>query len=223
MTTIHIEHKNWREYEPVCFYVMKACIDKFISKNKKVPIKLLEEYKKVSVKIREHVKLTQKIFEESNKHSNNLTELFRYVYKEYKNDTDKPFLDVFTIKDCKLVEIFKDFDFNEFIKTQEKSDIGFSYNQHNKEFCRLNKTEITDEFKRFKCHIKNGDMQCTSENKQTHTLGSSKYYSMCFKELPLNNNIDYGSIHVFNYHIVGFVYYFNNKKNRDAMFDYVNK
>jgi hypothetical protein len=121
-------------------------------------------------------------------------------------------------------EVFENIDFNKFIKTQAKTDIGFSYIQHIKDFSRFDSKEIGEQFKEFKGYMKDGKMRCIEENKQTHTLGSSHYYSMCFQELPLErNNIDYGALHVFRYHVSGYVYFFHSKKNRDKMFEYVSK
>jgi hypothetical protein len=120
--------------------------------------------------------------------------------------------------------LFENFDFSLFIKTQSKDCIGFTYVHFHPIFYGFNEQMIGKFFKESKNRIKAGKMRCVEENNKTHTLGSTKYYSMCFQDTSLENNIeDAGAIHVFRYFVSGSVYFFNNKKNRDKMFEYVNK
>ena len=115
-TRVEYKIKDWKQSKPLCYYVMKLCIDKFISKKKKVPVKLLQDYKEVPEPIRKMIGASQKEFYNDNNETD-LKELLLYAYREYKNYTDKPFLNVFTQDG----EVFENIDFNKFIKTQAKT------------------------------------------------------------------------------------------------------
>lgn len=211
---------GWRKQKPICYYIMKMCIDKFLSKNKSVPKKLLTDYKQASVGLRGHItKNMARTLEENKKENTQLEELFRYAYNEYKHDTAGKGQCYITCPN----NSFDNDDFTGFIKQKEDA-VAFCYNKHTKQFNWADKTQIGDQFKVFKNEIKNSEMTCTVNNNKTHELGVSKWHSVCIQWLPLEKNtIDPGALHVFRYHVCGYVYFFSSKSNRDNMFKYLNK
>ena len=151
-------------------------------------------------------------------------------YKKYK-DIFKISGDISRKNYCNIItnnhigKSSKDY-FVDFMKQRDGAKV-MTYNQAVKEWNWCDESDYVQQMKLFKKHIKNGIMKVKDYNNNEHDLNGVKWYSMCLQQYDYNGefcgNMDIGSMEIFSYMITGFVYYYKNKTDRDAMFSHLNK
>ena len=103
----------------------------------------------------------------------------------------------------------------------------FTFHKRLNEWSWIDENVYKQQFKIYKKQIKNKDIIIDIENNNEHTLNGKIWYSLCIQRWDKEAN-DYaemtlckGSIEVFGYMISGYVYYFQNKKDRDNAFKWL--
>jgi hypothetical protein len=80
------------------------------------------------------------------------------------------------------------------------------------------------EFAAIKKQIKNGVFCCSEYNNNEHIMNeTSKWYSLVIQHPTQELGPDIAGLKIFDYIVDGVCYFFSNKKNRDAMFKWINK
>jgi len=118
-------------------------------------------------------------------------------------------------------------------KTYARKDLMCVYWHHNenKEFYLLMKDSkiFSKNTKVWKKQIKQGKLQCLKENccENTFKLNDRKFYTLTLQYLDDKGELipitDPFALIMFGRMVTGLSYFFTNKKNRDIVFNYINK
>jgi hypothetical protein len=122
-------------------------------------------------------------------------------------------------------EMGQDIDKNLHQFISEKQDAKcFTFYRHTEKLVWLETEDTHYDFGRFKKQIKDGILCCRKYNNKEHIMnGSSKWYSLVIQHPTQELGPDIAGLKIFNYAVDGVCYFFTNKKNRDAMFKWINK
>tara|TARA_R110000782_G_scaffold172786_1_gene264395 strand:- start:234 stop:920 length:687 start_codon:yes stop_codon:yes gene_type:complete len=214
-----VDKHGWKNNADIRPIFIKICIDKFLSKKKKIPIELLADYKKETNDIRSKLsKVNLKAWKKDNEKVEGFDALLTHIYNSYKYKTERERCFIKTPDNS-----FDNTEFSGFI-LQKEDAVCFTYNKGVKKFNWLDKADVGNQFKTFKKGLKKGDLTCDIVNNKSHMLGVGKWFSLCVQINPVEeNSLDAGACHVFRYMVSGCVYFFQNKKNRNDIYEYLNK
>ena len=218
--------------------VLFGIINKLAKKNIPIPKTLLKQYGDIKKDPRTNLTLLNhcnnfvsngdKGFKRINK------DLFDEINKEYYNikKTNKYINPNFDMKEIrfhkpdekgKMSEVGKDMIkvFKYFLSIKNGAPC-FTWHQQLNDFSWLYKPDLYEQFKIYKKNIKNGKLEVSSDNNLTRTLDKTEWHCIVIHQVG-NDMIDVCSLKLFDMMISGFVYWFNSKANRDAMYEYLIK
>lgn len=108
---------------------------------------------------------------------------------------------------------------NEIGLSQQRNAIGFCWNARANDFSWLGSGDIYQQFRQFK------KMKCyvDKENNVIYTdINNKVWYGLTIQHDSVES-LDVGALAIAGVMVSGYVYWFANEKNRDAMFGYINK
>jgi hypothetical protein len=225
---------NQIEENPILKYFVNTQIMELFIKNKVVcPKKLIDETKKAKSGLStKHIKnLTpfMKKMKFLNKGNKQQEEEVERLYNEYRQEekyygtNQEPRKSIIVLMEGK--EQGKDIDMNLRQFISEKQDAKcFTFNRKMEKLNWLETADTQREFAGFKKLIRKGDICCREyNNKELIMNGTSKWYSLVIQLPNEVVGVDIAGIKIFNFSVDGVCYFFSNKKNRDAMFKWINK
>ena len=222
----NIKCLSFPESNPLAGYILKYFIMKrFLSKNKKIPAKLISEIKEAKDQIDNKVNLKKLLtLNEKNKV---FMKQVKGHYKEYR--CEEKYLGDTKIKDTMVMnssgEMGKNIlkDFPEFISQKQKA-ICFCYNHSIQELNWLDPQPFNDEMKKFRKFIKNDRLVIRESNNNKRTINGKVWYCFVvqFKDED-DNKVCVGSLKLFDILLYGLVYWFPNKTNRDNIYNWLTK
>ena len=95
----------------------------------------------------------------------------------------------------------------------------------NTEVVGYNNSEIMrDNLKTWKQQKKQGILKIQEANNRTFEINGKKYYALVVQDTDMEKNPPIDPLAFgLGFHVSGLVYFFKNKKNRDAIVEYLNK
>jgi len=227
------EEENGKESQDIDFIIYKYIMNNkvkqlFIAKNEKIPSTLnteIQELYDVIMKnnICKKVDITAETF-------------IDYMYKQNIGDEDDERKINKEIKDkyikYKKIAKYTDDNTNEkfayFMGAKEGAKV-FTYHKKLNEWSWMDDDVYKQQFKIYKKLIKNKDIVIDEENNNEHSLNGKKWYSITISKWNKEKD-DYaemtlckGSFDVFGYMVSGYVYYFQNKVDRDTAYRWLVK
>ena len=210
-------------------YVMNNKVKQiFISKNEKIPNALNNEIQELyDVLMKDNCIKKFDITAET---------FIDFIYQQNICDEDNERKINKEIKDkylkYKKIAKYTDDDTNEkfayFMGAKQGAKV-FTYMKKFNEWSWLDEDVYKQQFKQYRKLIKSKDIVIDGENNSEHILNGKKWYSLCIQKWNKEED-DYdemtlckGSIEVFGYIISGYVYYFQNKADRDTAYNWLVK
>ena len=230
-----VEYSNKQiEENPILKYFVNTQVMEMFIKNKLVcPKKLIDETKKSkSLILKKHMEnLTplMKKLKDLNKGNEDVEEDIERRYNEYRQEekyygtNQEPRKSTIVLMGGK--EQGKDIDENLRQFISEKQDAKcFTFHRKLEKLNWLETEDTHSEFAGFKKLIKEGVLCCREyNNKELIMNDTSKWYSLVIQQPNEVVGVDIAGIKIFNFSVDGVCYFFPNKKNRDAMFKWINK
>ena len=116
--------------------------------------------------------------------------------------------------------------FPKFMKNRNGDRI-FTYNRQFNQWEWINFDCYKKQFKIFKRACKDKKAVVKDENNEEHEFNGNMWYSIAINQIDDDGEIldgfCFGSLQIFGYMMVGFVYYFKNKTDRDNAYKYLTK
>ena len=220
---------------PISNHFMNTQImERFIKNKKKCPQKLIDETKKSKNLLGKKVKNIQSVMKkmkELNTHSEELNERIDVIYNEYRqeakyygeNQEPKKSPIIISRNGKKKGEDI-DKNLRAFISQKQEAKC-FTFHRQLERLNWLETEDTHEEFGRFKKKIKNGELCCNEyNNKELIMNDTSKWYSLVIQGTNGDAiGLDIAGMKIFDFMVDGVGYYFQNKKNRDAIFKWINK
>ncbi len=219
---------------PIIFYYLSTNAMKMFCDNKiQIPYKLLMHVKKtkeIFLQINTNKVLNNRIkfLDDKMNDDKEVKEDIKKLYNQYRRE-DK----YLGGEAANIIQVICDGgdngdsideDLRDFIS--EKHDAPcFTYHKQEKKLIWVDKKYMTPEFKRFKKMIKKNKIVIHEENNLTLTMnGKSKWYSLVFSPPEGSDfQIDLAGLKIFEIMVEGYGYYFQKKRNRDAMYEWLIK
>lgn len=114
---------------------------------------------------------------------------------------------------------------NLMVSRWDRDDMCVYYNYTYNQYAVMNKSELHDFMKQYKEKFKQGIIYILPENNNDCTISGKKFYSLTIQS-PCIENMDviscFGLDNISTW-ITGHSYFFTNKKNRDAVYNYFKK
>ncbi len=238
--TITTADEIW--FDILQYAILQQVSKRFISKQKLIPkpllIKMKECKKEIKAQLQQispHPALLDKKADEMIKDLDTDKEfleksksLIKNTYKEYRteqkyigDDKRKDTTCLFSYENGNVKQLGEDIlqDFPYFIRQKEKS-ICFTYNHHLQQLTWYDKGGYIDEMKRLKNFIKKGELFVGKEKNDKQINGVS-WYSFAIQNDT--SDLCIGSFKLFSYIVIGFVYWFPRKTNRDNWYKWLKK
>ena len=230
--------------------IHRSVADKFISKGRSIPKKLIAVLKKDLIDIKNIMRpegpaggsrrvdearldeTVKKMLQQMRNENPDIVKmnkrLIKLEYSEYRNE--EKYLGDTKLKDTQTVftpdgEIGTDIiqEFDQFLRAKRKA-VCFSYIHHMDTLTWLDPDAYGDEMKRFRKLIKSGELLIRPENIVERKINNVPWYSLVLQNVEEDsNNVCAGSVKLFGYIVSGFVYWFPNKKNRDNIYSWLIK
>jgi hypothetical protein len=215
------------------YFVNTQVMEMFMKNKLKCPKKLLDETKKAkSLLSKKHIEnLTpfMKKMKDLNRGNEDVEEDIERRYNEYRQE-EKYYGTNQEPRNYPIVlingkEMGQDIDKNlrQFISEKQEAKC-FTFNRRLEKLMWLETEDTHAEFGRVKKHIKDGVFCCREYNNKEHIMNeTSKWYSLVIQFPTKEMGPDIAGLKIFDYVVDGVCYFFSNKKNRDAMFKWINK
>jgi len=214
------------------YFVNTQVMEMFMKNKLKCPKKLLDETKKAkSLILEKHIENLSSIMKrmkDLNRGNEDVEEDIERRYNEYRQEEKYYGTNQEPRKTIVLIngrEMGQDIDKNlrQFISEKQEAKC-FTFHRHTEKLNWLETEDTHAEFGRFKKQIKNGELCCREyNNKELIMNGTSKWYSLVIQFSTKDMGPDIAGLKIFDYIVDGVCYFFPNKKNRDAMFKWINK
>lgn len=237
-STINKNINNNEDFEKKFIHLLelKGLMKKFILERQRIPICIIDDIKD----IQRELKKTQVIRQESGREITkeeldefekayqykNSDEIKKKIKKSYRHhekyigETKFKEKKVLSLqgeeKGCDLISGFHQ------LMLEKGKGICFTYAVHLENWVWLDKQHVEGQFKLFK---NNNKVICQKCNNKTEEFNGKKWYSLVIQDSDLERNppICIGSFKVFGFLCSGFIYWFQNEQNRDAMFNWIQK
>lgn len=227
------EEENGKENQDIEFIIYKYVMNNkvkqmFINKNEKIPSALNTEIQELyDVMMKDNRIKRVDIKAET---------FIEFMYQQNISDEDDERKIKKEIKDkyikYRKIAKYTDDDTNEkfayFMGAKEGAKV-FTYHKRLQEWSWIDEDIYKTQFKQYRKMIKNKEIVIDGENNNEHILNGVKWYSICIQKWDKQND-DYaemtlckGSFDVFGYMISGYVYYFQNKADRDTAYRWLVK
>jgi len=117
--------------------------------------------------------------------------------------------------------------YNYAMKMKESSDLCLFFHHDNKDFGVLNKQELEQQMRYWKKEAKAKKLQIREHNNQTKIVDGKEWHILVIQPYNDDKLSDYnpclfGAL-VLNFMVQGYIYAFDNKNNRDMIYEYVMK
>ena len=207
-------------------FTLECVMDMFIKQHKKIPKQLLKDLKEVRPSnMPKRFTDTIKRMKELNKDNEEVQAEIKRKFKYYRHE------DKYYGGGHHQMRVMTNGDNGESIDRDLKQFMGekmnakaFTYNRRYKGLTWLDTKDIHTEFKRFKGQVKQGVLKVQEYNNQALTMknNDTKWYSLVLQHADDSQvGIDLGGIKIFQFMVDGICYFFQNEKNRDAMYKYL--
>ena len=224
----NIKSLSMPKSDPLFGYILKYYIMKrFLSKNKKVPAKLIAEIKEAKEQIDQKYLVNLKDIVTENQKNKDLIKQSKELYKEYC--CGEKYLGDTKIKDTMIInsggEIGKNIlkDFPDFISQKQKA-ICFTYIHGIDEMSWLDPKPFDDQMKKFRKFIKDGTLIIRECNNKERSINNKEWYCLVVQYKDEDENqACVGSLKLFDILFHGLVYWFANKTNRDNIYNWLTK
>ena len=227
------EEENGKENQDIEFIIYKYVMNNkvkqmFINKNEKIPNALNTEIQELyDVMMKDNRIKRVDIKAET---------FIEFMYQQNIGDEDDERKIKKEIKDkyikYRKIAKYTDDNTNEkfayFMGAKENAKV-FTYHKRLQEWSWIDEDIYKQQFKQYKKLIKNKEIVIDKENNNEHKLNGIIWHSLTIQKWDKQND-DYaemtlckGSIEVFGYMISGYVYYFQNKADRDTAYRWLVK
>jgi hypothetical protein len=215
------------------YFVNTQVMEMFIKNKLKCPKKLLDETKKskslILEKHMENLTPLMKRLKDLNKGNEDVEEDIERRYNEYRQEekyygtNQEPRKSPMVMIGGKIQGEDIDKNLRQFISEKQEAKC-FTFHRQLEKLVWLETEDTHTDFGRFKKQIKKGELCCREYNNKEHIMnGTSKWYSLAIQQPNEMVGPDIAGMKIFNYMVDGVCYFFPNKKNRDAMFKWINK
>jgi hypothetical protein len=230
---VHYSNKQI-EGSPILKYFVNTLVMEMFIKNKlKCPKKLLDETKKSkSLILEKHLEnLTPllKRMKDLNKGNRDVEEDIERRYNEYRQEekyygtNQEPRKSPYLLMGGKIQGEDIDENLRQFISEKQEAKC-FTFHRKLEKLNWLETEDTHLEFAGYKKQIKNGELCCREyNNKELIMNETSKWYVLVIQHPTGTLGPDIAGIKIFRFMVDGVCYFFPNKKNRDAMFNWINK
>ena len=115
--------------------------------------------------------------------------------------------------------------YNGVLKLKKSSDLCLFFHHDEKEFGLLNKHELEQQMRYWKKEVKANKLKIREYNNQTKIVDGKEWHILVIQPYDDNKLPDYSpclfGMLVLNFGVSGYIYAFDNKNNRDMIYQYV--
>jgi len=117
--------------------------------------------------------------------------------------------------------------YNTAMRLKSSSDLAIYFHHQQKEFHAMNKEELGFQMKDWRKQVKKGELTIRLGNNKTRTIDGKDWHFLVIQpkdDSKLENySIDLFGALLLGFHVTGYIYAFENIKNRDMIYEYVMK